>query len=294
LPDGGNNMIRLVIDGFPLLLPSKWEELKQEDACKILEIRQMHLKKNVFYWQVLKLLLNMPSGKWYSLLYFLIKWKWLSNLLMQNKKELLAKWKLITKSPEDLQLDLIRFLSFVEEKPVFKSAPIMFENLSDFQSMFQAKAWVQIPDTEGKLFNFEQLVDAILYFTQYSKNETINDLDKLIAVIYFRVDGHYNPVYMEYFTKLVEKKTYGFKIRVYLWFGEFFKTLVETHPNLFPEPDKSQEQSNDPYGMVGFMHRLAGKQFGTLDQLKKTSGIEVFDGLEIEVFDNNKRQISAP
>ena len=206
MPDGGNNMIRLVIDGFPLLLPSKWEELKQEDACKILEIRQMHLKKNVFYWQVLKLLLNMPSGKWYSLLYFLIKWKWLSNLLMQNKKELLAKWKLITKSPEDLQLDLIRFLSFVEEKPVFKSAPIMFENLSDFQSMFQAKAWVQIPDTEGKLFNFEQLVDAILYFTQYSKNETINDLDKLIAVIYFRVDGHYNPVYMEYFTKLVEKK----------------------------------------------------------------------------------------
>jgi hypothetical protein len=286
-------MIRLTIDGFALLLPGKWEELKQEQACKILELRNLGLAKHVFYWQVLKLLLEMPEGRWYSLLYFLIRWKWMAKILMKNRQALYAKWKLVMKAEDEDQIDVLKFLSFLETKPEFKSAPELVEDLSAFQRNYHAKAWVQKPDDEGKFFNFEQLVDAILYYTNYSKNETEEDLDRLIAAIYYRVDGHYNPVFLEYFAKRISTRSYGFKMRVYLWFVGFFKTLVDTHPHLFPEPVEGQEPSSDPYGMVGFMQRLAGKQFGTLEQLKKTCGLEVFDGLEIEVFDSYKKEKPA-
>jgi len=287
-------MIRLRIDGMSIPLPSGWHELKQVDACKILELREMGLKKNIFYWQVLKLLLEMPTTWKAQVIYFLFRFKWFQFFLNEKMMKIFALWKLVAKADEDDQLTLLQFMTWTEEKPVLKKAANIDIDVSDFMEHYHQRGRWRRPADDGANLDFETLLDAIHYFSAYCRNQDEEDLCKLIAVLYFRVEGNYDPVYLGYAAGKVKALPYGLKLYIRQWFADIFETIVEVHPDVFPKPVEGEEPKPDPYGLAGFMHRMAGKQFGPLEQLKRTRGIEVLDGFQIEITDLKERTKPTP
>lgn len=291
-------MIRINVNDHPFLLPGTWDELPQTKAVKILELRDMTLPADLFYWQALRILIDLPTGKWYSFLFWLMGMGWVEGIVKKKNPGLWAKWTLIRKAEEPEQLDILKNLQYLAGKPMFKMAPSLPVNLDDFNKNFHLKARIRIPDDDGRVFTFEQLIDAIMYYTNFSKHATNSDLNNLIATLYFYVSGEgnshgYDPFYSGHFARLVDPLPRATKMMVYCWFQRFFEELVANHPDVFSDPEASGESSThaDPYGIAGFFYRMAGKQFGPLEMMKKTPGTQVLDGFQIEMYDfKNKPQ----
>lgn len=273
-------MIRIKINKTEIQLPEKWEEISQGKLCSILEYRELKLAYELYYWLVVRLLLDMPEGKWWSWIAvrnFLMQLSRYRNLVEKRDPEYWAKWMLIMRSDDVDQLDILSNLKFLTEKPVVVSPPIF------------DKFGFETPDKDGDSLRFEQLIDAILVYSNYAKEGKIDDLDMLIATLY-QVDesGNYSPLFCKKNKSTAAALPFGLKMQVLLWFEGFYKKLVESHDEVFSEP-KEGEETTDPYGLVGFFYRLAGKQFGSLTELKKTPGLQVFGGVQIELYDSKNK-----
>lgn len=275
-------MIRIKINKTEIQLPEKWEEISQGKLCTILEYRELKLAYEIYYWLVVRLLLDMPEGKWYSWISirnFLMQAAWYRNIVEKRDPEYWAKWMLIMRTDEVDQLDILSNLKFLTEKPVVVIPP-EFQGSDRF-----AVLTLMTPDKDGESLTFEQLVDAILLYRNFAMEGKIEDLDMLISTLY-TVDNHgnYNPLICKKNKGAAAALPFGIKIQVVLWFEGYYNNLVAVHDLIFKKAEDAEQESDDPYGLVGFFFQLAGKQFGNLNELKKTPGGQVFDALQIELF----------
>ncbi len=283
-------MIRFKINGVDFQLPASWDELPDPVCLDILELREQKMPLAFFYFRALKLLLGIPSGPFWQLLYFLSNWKPVFLLLKKCRPQIWAKMMFLRFGEEADKLDVLRWLDYLQNTPVFTRPPDFSVDLARIQNHLKIHVDIVSPDKDGRRLTFEQLLDGFIFFQKFfdTKNEAF--LHQLIASLYCYTDGRYQGMYTELLSHEMAGLRPGLKTRILLWYQHWYSGIVKDHPEVFKKKEEDGEE--DPYGLVGFMHRISGG-VANLQTTKDTPGIEALDNIEIRIFDQKNRKTEA-
>lgn len=286
-------MIRINIENQVILLPSKWEELSQAQAEQVLEWRHLGMRREVFFALCLRMLFDLPTGWKYQILFFLLRWKWVQRLAARKHGKLIAKLKLIRQADEDSKMEILEHLAYLAGDVTIPEPPVLRIDVSKFEPSFFLPARVAKLDKDGASLDFETLCEAIHYYSQFLKSGAETDLQRLIGCLYGRVSGVYKMEHLDWWALQVKNQVrMGAQLMVLNWFGKLYRDLVQGHRRIFPAPDPAApaQAQEDPFGITGFMLSMAGKQFGTLEETKRTCGIQVFDAIEVQLYNQENRK----